>query len=51
MKTNILYFLLFYIVSSITVYSQSRIFYDGLEPSENYFDILDSTLKPNQKEI
>lgn len=41
--------LIFIITSNTSGICQSRIFYDGLEPSESYFDILDSTLKHNQK--
>jgi len=49
MIQKIVYSLVFFIGISIAAHSQLRIFYDGLEPSEEYFDIADYKLEYNQK--
>src|SRR5690606_1228263 len=49
MVQKTVYSLVFFIGISIAAHSQLRIFYDGLEPSEEYFDIADYKLEYNQK--
>lgn len=49
MKTKIYFILLICLINCFTAQSQLRVFYDGLNPSENYFDISDLALKHNQK--
>jgi len=49
MKTKNYFILLFCLINCFTAQSQLRVFYDGLNPSESYFDISDLALKHNQK--
>ncbi|MBA5793576.1 hypothetical protein H1R17_05085 [Flavobacterium sp. xlx-214] len=49
MKTKNYFILLFCLINCFTAQSQLRVFYDGSDPSENYFDISDLALKHNEK--